>query len=127
MPLQTRNFEDVLQEELEDPEFREFWERTALARAVANQIIQYRLNHQLSQRELARRLGVSQPVVARLELGEHEIKMSTLLRLAHVLGLRVRVDIHPKGEPGLTTSAEDAPLERLASQGIEFRVRASLP
>lgn len=69
-----------------DPEARERWERTALARAVAIAVIRYRTEHGLSQRALAKQLGMPQPHVARLELGEHNPSVETLQRLAQGLG-----------------------------------------
>lgn len=83
----------------QDPEFRERWERTAFARAVAIEVLRYRAEHGLSQSALARRLGVSQPLIARLEIGEHEPKISTLQRLSSVLGLTFTVTIHPATQP----------------------------
>ena len=62
---------EVLAEMLQDPEFRAEWERTALARAVAEAVIRYRAEHGLSQTALAGMLGWRQPVVARLEAAEH--------------------------------------------------------
>jgi DNA-binding XRE family transcriptional regulator len=63
--------DDVLAEELRDPEFRAEWERTALARWLAVEVAHYRAEHGLSQRQLAERLGVHQSDVARMETGEH--------------------------------------------------------
>lgn len=117
------SFDDFLKEQLTDPDFRADWERTTLARAVANQVIKYRIDHGLSQSALARRLGVSQAVVGRLELGEHEPKIATLSKLARTLGLRFTIDIYPEnvgdGEP-----ASDATTERVSSNGVELVVRA---
>lgn len=87
---------EVLEEMLQDPAFRMEWERTALARAVAEAVIGYRAEHRLSQTALARLLGWSQPVVARLEAAEHNPTMDTLMALSRTLGLRVRVDVGPK-------------------------------
>lgn len=115
---------EMLAEQLKNPEFREEWERTAVARALAIQVIRYRAEHGLSQTALARRLGVSQSVVGRLELGEHEPKISTLRRLSQVLGLRFGLDIHPEGQPPLTTPAADATVERFTSNGVELLVSA---
>lgn len=56
----------VLAEQLKDQSFREEWDRTALARAVATQVVTCRAQQGLSQAALARKLGVSQPLVARL-------------------------------------------------------------
>jgi ribosome-binding protein aMBF1 (putative translation factor) len=86
----------VLEEMLQDPAFRAEWERTALARAVAEAVIRYRAEHGLSQTALARLLGWSQPVVARLEAAGHNPTMDTLLTLARTLGWRVQVDVGPK-------------------------------
>jgi ribosome-binding protein aMBF1 (putative translation factor) len=87
---------EVLDDLLQDPEFRLEWERTALARAVAEAVIRYRTERGLSQTALARLLGWSQPVVARLEAAEHNPTMDTLVTLSRTLGLRVQVDVGPK-------------------------------
>jgi ribosome-binding protein aMBF1 (putative translation factor) len=80
-----------------DDEARVRWERTALARAVANAIVAYRTAHRLSQGALATKLGMKRPAISRLELGEHNPSIETLERLAKVLGLRFIVDIMPAG------------------------------
>lgn len=123
---ETIRFEDFLEEQLQDPEFREEWERTAYARAIANQVIRYRGEHGLSQAALARKLGVSQPVVGRLELGEHEPKVSTLRNLSEKLGMRFVIDIHPSdaGHPESTSTSGRA-VERIVSRGVEMLVQAS--
>lgn len=90
-------YEDVLTEHLADPEFRAEYERTALARAVAIAVTRYRSEHGLSQRGLARQLGMQQPAIARLESGDVTPSIDTLLRLARELGLEFHVDITPRG------------------------------
>ncbi len=87
---------EVLEEMLRDPQFRTEWERTALARVVAEAVIAYRAEHWLSQRALAQILGWSQPVVARLEAAEHNPTMDTLLTVARKLGLQTQVKVGPK-------------------------------
>ena len=89
--------DEILQEELQDPEFRAEWERTALARAVALAIVRYRGDHGLSQRDLAERLGMKQPQVARLELGEVNPSMETLMRVSAQLGIEFTIDVRPAG------------------------------
>lgn len=89
--------DEILQEELQDPEFRAEWERTALARGVALAIVRYRGDHGLSQRDLAGRLGMKQPQVARLELGEVNPSMDTLMRVSGQLGIEFTIDVRPAG------------------------------
>src|SRR6266705_137058 len=85
--------EEVQAADLTRPEYRAEWERSRLAHEVAVRVIAYRVEHQLTQTELARMLGMRQPHVARLEAGEHEPSLATLSRLARVLGMEFHIDI----------------------------------
>ena len=90
--------DELIAEQLRtDPEFRAEWERTALARAVAVAVVRHRSEHDLSQRELAERLGMKQPQVARLELGEVNPSMETLMRASAQLGIEFTIDVRPAG------------------------------
>jgi ribosome-binding protein aMBF1 (putative translation factor) len=94
-----RSVDEIREEQLrQDPAFRAYWERTALARAVALAVIAYRVEHQLTQTKLAQKLGVRQPQVARLERGEHTPSLEMLRRLSRMLGLRFVVAVAPAGE-----------------------------
>ena len=100
-----KNDDDLLAEQLEsDSEFRAQWDRTALARAVALEVVRYRAGHGLSQRALAERLGMKQPNIARLELGEINPKIETLMLLSSRLGLEFKIDIRPEAEPELVVA-----------------------
>lgn len=96
--------DELLRKELADPRFRAEWERTALARAVATEVVRYRGRHRLTQKSLAERLGVRQPQVARLKSGEHNPSIETLARLASVMDVEFNIDIRPRGRrPKLAT------------------------
>lgn len=96
-------FEEIIAERCaSDPEFRDYWERTALARAVAIAVIRYRSEHKLSQRALARQMGMPHSQIARLELGEHNPSIDTLQRLAKGLGQRFIVAVGPDQATKLT-------------------------
>lgn len=93
-----RSTAEIRTEQLrQDPAFRAYWERTALARAVALAVIGYRVQHHLTQTQLAEKLGVRQPQVARLEMGEHNPSLEMLQRLARTLGLRFIIEVAPAG------------------------------
>jgi len=117
---------DILTRHLEDPKFRAEWERSALARAVAVAVVGYRAKHRLTQTQLARRLGVRQPHIARLELGEHTPSIEMLQRLSRVLGLRFIVEVAP-ARRGARKSALTFPpgvevVEEVVSGGSRVRV-----
>ena len=92
-----RAHNDVVAEHMRDPEYRAEHERTALARGVAIEVTRYRVEHRLSQRALARQLGMQQPAIARLESGDVNPSIDTLLRLARELGIEFHVDITREG------------------------------
>ncbi|HUY08723.1 MAG TPA: helix-turn-helix transcriptional regulator [Candidatus Dormibacteraeota bacterium] len=87
--------EEVLARLLECPEFRREWERTAFARAVALRVVAYRAEHGISQSDLGKKLELSQPAVARLEIGEHEPTFATLCKLSRALGINFHIEVTP--------------------------------
>lgn len=124
--LETQG-ELVANELLRDEEFAGDWERLSLARAVAAKVIVYRAENGLSQRDLATRLGMSQPQVARLENGEHEPAQKTLVRLSSALGMEFTISITPAGrEPALLTKrARQAESARYQSDRAIVRFTAA--
>ena len=109
-------FEQILEEELRDPEFRAEWERLAPARAVANRLILYRAEYGLTQTALGRRLGMPQSAIARLEIGEHIPTLPTLLKLTDVLGLEILVTMTPPGHDRNGSVQEDLLQARVKEQ-----------
>ena len=89
---------EVLAAALPDPEFAAEWERLALARTVVARLIAYRSENGLSQRELAKRLGVSQPRVVELESGEKNPQIETLVKIAATTGIEFAFDVVPVGQ-----------------------------
>ena len=90
---------EVLEEYLQDPAARAEWERLDPARALANLVIGYRADHELTQTAFGRLVGLSQAQVARLEIAEHNPSIDTLGRIASGLGARITVTIEPRAEP----------------------------
>jgi DNA-binding XRE family transcriptional regulator len=95
-------YEDIVAADMENLEYRAEWERTRFAHEVAVKVIQYRVEHGLTQAALARQLGMRQPHIARLEAGEHEPSLTTLRRLAQRLGMSFHIDITPTSTSELT-------------------------
>jgi DNA-binding XRE family transcriptional regulator len=120
-PKGTKTHEELLSAELAaDPEFAAEWERLALARMVAARLAGYRFDHDLSQRALAKLLGVSQPRVVELESGEKNPQVETLVKIAAATGLEFAIDIVPAGqEPKLVGKAvKDAPAHVYAGASL---------
>lgn len=96
--------DEIHQRDMADPEYRAEYERTRFANDIAIRVLRYRAEHRLTQTAFGRLVGMRQPHVARLESGEHEPSLTTLVKLAAALGQHFTVDIKADG-PRLRESA----------------------
>ncbi len=78
---------------MEDPEFREEYARVEEEFALIEALVRARTAAQLTQAELARRLGTTQSAVARLEGGRVSPSFATLRRYAAATGTRLTVSL----------------------------------
>lgn len=106
MPASDKSFNELLADERRaDPSFWAEWQRFAPARRFAVTLLRYRDEHELSQRDLAARLGVSQPRVFKLESGEHNPDIDTIINAVRCLGIEFCLDVAPAGrKPVLVTA-----------------------
>lgn len=85
-----------------DPAFREAYEGMAEEFAALAELLKARQSAGLTQAQLALRMGVSQPVVARIEgsIGsrKHAPSLATLRRYAEACGQRLVIRFEPKEE-----------------------------
>ena len=119
--------DELLAEQLADPGFRAEWERTALARAVALRLVRYRADRDISQRDLAALLDMKQPQVARLERGDVNPGLETLMRLAGALDIEFTIDVRPTNRKALlvTRRAQDEALTSYATSRAVALVAAA--
>ena len=84
---------DLKKRWMEDPEFREDYARVDDEYALVEALVSARTAANLTQAELARRLGTTQSAVARLEGGRVSPSLATLRRYAEATGTRLTVDL----------------------------------
>ena len=107
MAASGKNFDAlVAEEQLADPSFKAEWQRLAPAREFAATLLRYRAEHELSQRALAERLGVSQPRVVKLESGEHNPEVDTIINAARRLGIEFVLDVSPTDRKPVLVTAQ---------------------
>ncbi len=75
----------------ESARYRREAERIAPYEAFARAIIRLRMDHQLTQADLARRVKTTGSAIARLESGRHRPNVDTLQRIARAYGGRLVV------------------------------------
>src|SRR3989442_13942847 len=80
---------DLHKKWMKEPKYRKAYEALEEEFALASAVIDARNRAGLTQEELARKMGTTQPVVARLESGRPRASMRTLERLAKATGPRL--------------------------------------
>jgi transcriptional regulator with XRE-family HTH domain len=95
--MKKTNFDQYLEDQMQDPAFAARFEQAGEAWDVALQLAALRQQAGLSQKELARRLKTSQQHISRLESPGYEgHSLANLRRVAGVLKARVRVVFEPE-------------------------------
>jgi DNA-binding XRE family transcriptional regulator len=91
-PISRKSFRDWQSEQKRDPEF------VAASRELepGYQVARLRIQHGLTQAQLAEMVGTHQPSIARLENGTGVPSLSFLSRVATALGARIELHIVPK-------------------------------
>ena len=78
------------------PSYRKAYHALEDEFAVAKAVIAARNRAGLTQTELARRMGTTQPVVARMEGGRVQPSLQTLQRLAKATGSKLMIRFEPR-------------------------------
>jgi predicted transcriptional regulator len=76
-----------------DHEFRQEYEELTEEFSVASQLIEARMKANLTQEEVARRMGTTQSAVARLESGNPLPSLNSLKRYASAVGGRLEIRV----------------------------------
>jgi transcriptional regulator with XRE-family HTH domain len=87
---------DLHKKWMKEPGYRKAWNSLDDEFKLASALIDARNRAGLTQTELARKMGTTQPVVARLESGRSRPSMRTLERLAKATGSRLQITFMPQ-------------------------------
>ena len=94
----TRKFisaTEVGKEWLKDPKFRAEYDALEEEFALAQALIEARANADMTQEQVAQKMGTTQAVIARLESGRSMPSTRTLQRYANATGTRLRISFEP--------------------------------
>ncbi len=86
----------IAEEWLKDPEFRAEYEALEPEFALASALIEARSRAGMTQEQVARAMGTTQAVIARLEGGRVKPSTRTLERFAKATGTRLRIRFEPE-------------------------------
>jgi transcriptional regulator with XRE-family HTH domain len=88
-------FEDILAKELKNSEFKMAFDEHRFYLQIAHMLSELRTRAGLSQTELAKRAKVSQPMLARLEKGDHlrTPTFETIFKVLRALGYSMSINV----------------------------------
>ncbi len=81
---------------MKEPTYRKAYEALEEEFVLASAVMDVRNRAGLTQQQLARKMGTTQPVVARLESGRSRPSMRTLEKLADATGSRLLISFAPR-------------------------------
>lgn len=82
-------YEDFLAKSLKDPEFKKEYNALEDEFALINELLSARLAKKMTQADLAKKLGMKQEAISRLESGESNPTYTTLSKVAKALDKKV--------------------------------------
>ncbi len=89
-------FQEFLNEQLQDDEFRKEWEDIQPEMDVIRAMVDARISQNLTQKELAERTGINQADISKLENGTRNPSLKLLKRLADGMGMNLKLEFVPK-------------------------------
>lgn len=91
-----KTFEDYKKQQMQDPELAREYEAIQPEMDVIRAIVNARTSQNLTQNELAKRTGINQADISKLENGTRNPSVNLLKRLAEGMGMRLKIEFIPK-------------------------------
>lgn len=85
------DFRDHLEQSLNNKEFKQEWDSQSVEREIVRQIVEARLEQGMSQVQLANACGMKPANLCRLENGNGNPSVATLVKIAHGLNRKLKV------------------------------------
>ena len=89
------NFNDFLNEQMKDPEFKAEWDALDPEFSVIEAMLKACKESGLTQKQLSERTGIAQTDISKLERGNANPSLRTLQRLAAGMGMKVKIEFVP--------------------------------
>ena len=91
-----RTFNDMLDKQMQDDEFRKEYEAIQPEMDVIRAIVDARNSQNLTQKELAERTGINQADISKIENGTRNPSLNLLNRLSDGMGMALKIEFVPK-------------------------------
>ncbi|MEK7531629.1 MAG: helix-turn-helix transcriptional regulator [Patescibacteria group bacterium] len=86
-----KTFVQFKKESLKKPGVRKAMKELDIEFSLISEILEQRVKRGLTQKELARKIGVAQSAIARFESGSYNPTLSFLNKISHALGVKIHI------------------------------------
>ena len=118
----TGDFEELFSEELGDAEFIDHYRRQKPYSDLVIDVVNRRNELEMTQKELAKRAGTYQSRISKIESGEHDFRLSTIINIAEALETEVEIRLKPIGIPDEKYFFHFEPRINIALMGTGFSI-----
>ena len=87
------DIDEILEEELKNPEFAKAWEETELEYQIKSMLIKARIDSHMTQKELSEKSGIRQSNISRIEKGVCMPTITTLAEIAKSYGKKLKIEM----------------------------------
>lgn len=87
------SFGNIKEEFMQDEEFQKEYEKLRPRYEVISKLIELRKEQNITQAELAKRVGTQKSNISRLESGNYNPSLDFLIKVVHSLGKEVEIQI----------------------------------
>ncbi len=87
------DFRKSLEKNMKDPEFKKEWDNLELEYQVQAELVKARLECNMTQAELAKKSGIRQSNISRIENGNAIPRLDTLEALAMAMGKSLKISM----------------------------------
>jgi ribosome-binding protein aMBF1 (putative translation factor) len=88
-------FDEYLLEKMDDPEFQAEYDALEPEFTIIQAMIDARKQLGLTQKQLSEKTGIAQADISKLENGNANPSLKTLQRLAHGMGMNLKIEFIP--------------------------------
>jgi len=85
------DFQIYLRKQLKNSEFKKHYDEYGKQLEIAYQILELRKKKNISQAQLAKKIGTKQSNIARMEAGQQNFSVDILGKIAEALGCNVKI------------------------------------
>ncbi|MFP4583364.1 MAG: helix-turn-helix domain-containing protein [Thermodesulfobacteriota bacterium] len=95
--MKKQSYSSFRSEQLQDPDVKQAYQELEGEFALAREVLELRRQRNITQKELAAKMGTSQPAIARIESGNYRnVSLAFIRRLADALGAEPEIRLRKK-------------------------------